>query len=93
MIFEANGTYIYVDPQEGQNTGDRPGVERGCDAVNGSTVTIDLSASCRPDGDAGFDTNDTSGFSTRAGTAIPFTISGADVLSIGGFPPMKRMVP
>ncbi len=93
VIFEANGTYIYVDPQDGQNTGDRPGVERGCYTVNGSTFTIDLSATCRPDGDAGFDTNGTSGFSSRVGTPIPFTISAADVLTIGGFAPMKRMAP
>jgi hypothetical protein len=93
IIFEPDGTYISIDPQNGPGAGDRGGVERGCYTVTGGAITIDLSASCRPEGNPAFDTNGTSGFSTKVGTAIPITLTKSDVLTIGGGVPLVRLSP
>jgi hypothetical protein len=91
LIFEPNGTYIYVDPQD-TNTGGPAGVERGCYAVAGGSITFSAGATCTPDGSPAIDQNGTSGFSTKYGVAQPFTLV-SEVLTIGSGKHLVRIAP
>ena len=78
-MFESDGTYLYQDVQA--NPG---GHERGCYVVSGSSFTTSLAASCRPNGFPARDQNAASGFSTRNGAPIPFTITSPTAITIDG---------
>jgi hypothetical protein len=79
VVFEADGTYLYQDVQA--NPG---GHERGCYLVAGATFTTSLAATCRPNGFPARDQNPASGFSTRNGAPISFTIVSPTLISIDG---------
>jgi hypothetical protein len=85
IVFESDGTYLYQETQQsGGSNFSPPGYERGCYTVNGSTFTTSLTATCRPNGFPALDLNGTAGFSANNGAAIPFTITSATTVTIGG---------
>ena len=93
IVFEGDGTYMYQEAQQGSGSISTPvGAERGCYTVTGSSLTISLSAACRPDGQPALDQNGTAGFSGSNGASIPFTITSATTVTIGGVQ-YTRMVP
>lgn len=85
IVFEADGTYTYVEAQDaGTNGGSPGGFERGCYVVNGSTFTATASGSCRPNGLLPFDSNGSGGFSGKNGAAISFSITSSTTATING---------
>ncbi len=91
LIFEPNGTYIYIDPQD-TNTGGQAGVERGCYAVTGGNITFTAGATCTPDGSPAIDQNGTNGYSTRYGVPQAFTLV-SEVLTIANGKHLVRIAP
>ena len=85
IVFESDGTYLYQEAQQGGGTNFTPvGYERGCYTVNGAAFTTSLAAACRPNGFPALDGNGTAGFSGSNGAAIPFAITSATTVTIGG---------
>jgi hypothetical protein len=85
VVFESDGTYLYQEAQQGGGTNFTPvGYERGCYTVNGAAFTTSLAAACQPNGFPALDGNGTAGFSGSNGAAIPFTITSATTVTIGG---------
>lgn len=87
IVFESDGTYTYLDAQDASPNGGTPGgFERGCYTVSGATFTTSLASSCKPNGLSAFDGNGTGGFSGKNGAPIPFAITSATTVTIGGVP-------
>ena len=84
VVFQADGTYLYVDPQNSGSLGGTQGYERGCYTVAGATFTVSFAPTCRPNGFPALDGNGTNGFSSRNGAAIAFTITSATTATIDG---------
>ena len=84
VVFESDGTYLYQEAQDAASTGNFAGYERGCYTATGSIFTISLGATCRPNSLPALDLNNRSGFSPSNGAAIPFVITGAITVTIGG---------
>jgi len=87
VVFESDGTYLYQDVQA--NPG---GHERGCYVVSGGSFTTSLATACRPNGFPARDQNPSTGYSTRNGAPIPFTIVSPTSITIGGVS-FVRMTP
>ena len=83
IVFESDGTYLYQETQDAPSIGVTAGYERGCYAASGSSFTISLGPSCKPNGLPALDLNGKGGFSAAAG-AIPFTINSPASVTIGG---------
>jgi hypothetical protein len=85
IVFESDGTYLYQEAQRGSGSISTPvGYERGCYVVSGSNFTTSLAASCLPNTLPALDLNGTAGFSASSGAPIPFTITSATAITIGG---------
>jgi len=85
VVFESDGTYLYQEAQQGGGTNFTPvGYERGCYTVNGAAFTASLAVACQPNGFPALDGNGAAGFSGRNGAAIPFAITSATTVTIGG---------
>lgn len=93
IVFEADGTYLYLESQEGPGLNLVPGYERGCYVASGSSFTSSLGSACRPDGAAALDLNGPGGgFSGKNGAAIPFQIVGPSAAMIDGVA-YRRLLP
>lgn len=90
VVFRPDGTYLDAEPQGAGSNGlaIQPGVERGCYTATSTSITADLSAACRPDGNGVVDTNGDFGFSANHGP-VPFTITGPDALTLGDTPLLR----
>lgn len=84
IVFEADGTYLYQETQDGGSINYSAGWERGCYTVSGNTFTTSLATSCKPNGLPAVDLNNASGFSSFNGAPIPFTINSATNVTING---------
>jgi len=84
VVFAPDGTYLAAEPQGAGSNGlaIRPGVERGCYTATATSISADLSAACRPDGDGTVDSDGDFGFSAEGG-AVPYSLTGPDALTIG----------
>lgn len=93
IVFASDGTYLYQEAQQsGLNSATPAGYERGCYTVSGSTFTTSLSAACQPNGLPALDLNGAAGFSGKNGAAIPFAITSATTVTLGGVP-YDRILP
>lgn len=93
ILFESDGTYLYLEAQEGPGLNQVPGYERGCYTVGVGTVTTSLGASCRPNGLSAFDSNGPGGgFSAKNGKPFPVTMTSPTTAIIDGVS-YRRLIP
>lgn len=87
IVFHEDGTFLIVDVQASNLYPAGYGQERGCYTVSGSTLTLTIEGTCRPDGLAPQDYNGEGGvFRTGVKTlgGVPFVLNDANTLSIFG---------
>jgi hypothetical protein len=87
LVFQSDGTFLWVETQLNGSFPLGYGQERGCYTVSGSTVMLSLNASCRPDGFDAYDFNGASGLFPNGVTLTgpwPFTFDDPDTLRMFG---------
>lgn len=84
VVFEADGSYLHQEAQDAATIGRPVGYERGCYTVTGSSFTVSLATTCRPNGLPALDLNGSAGFSVRNGAAISFQVTSATTVTIDG---------
>jgi hypothetical protein len=94
VAFLSDGTFVSVATQDrptgSNNNGVFAGYERGCYSTAGGVLTVDMSATCRPDGRAVVDTSGNNGYSLNGQSrSFDFAISGDTLVT--GTPPFTTL--
>lgn len=87
LVFHSDGTFLWAETQFNSLFPLGFGQERGCYSVAGSSITLTIDASCRPDGFDAYDLNGNGGLlpiGVTTSAPLPFTLNDANTLTFLG---------
>ena len=90
LVFQADGTYLVVETQQGPGGASIVGYERACYVSSGGTITANKSSGCTPDGRPVIITN---GGSLDDGVPLPFVTTGPNSVTVEGIYLLARILP